>query len=335
MRTLTAGLFTLIAATAALAVAPEGYHLLKTVPIPGDGGWDYLTVDAAGRRVYVSHASKVDVLDADSGEVVGQIADTAGVHGIAVAADVGRGFTSNGRADNVTVFDLKTLKTLGTVPTGKNPDSIIYDPATKRVFAFNGRDASVTVIDAAASKVAGTIALGGQPEFAAADGAGHVFVNLEDKNEVLRLDAKELKVLDRWKIAPANTPVSMAIDAAHHRLFVGCRSKSLVVLDAETGKVVATLPIGDRVDAGAFDPETKLVFCSCGDGTVTVVRQETPDQYAVVETIKTRPQSKTMALDPKTHKLFLPGAEYKAAAGGARGRPTMVPGSFVMLMFGR
>jgi YVTN family beta-propeller protein len=334
MRTLTAGLFTLIAATATLAAAPEGYHLLKTVPISGDGGWDYVSVDTAARRVYVSHATKVDVLDADSGAVVGQIADTSGVHGIAVAADVGRGFTSNGRTNNVTVFDLKTLKPLGTVPTGKNPDSIIYDPATQRVFAFNGRDGSATVIDAATSKVAGTITLGGQPEFAAADGAGHVFVNLEDKNEVLKLDAKEMKVLDRWKIAPANTPVSMAIDAANHRLFVGCRSKSLLVLNTDTGKVIATLPIGDRVDAGAFDPETKLVFCSCGDGTVTVVRQETPDQYAVVETIKTRPQSKTMTLDPKTHKLFLPGAEYKPAAAGG-GRPAMVPGSFVVLVFGR
>jgi YVTN family beta-propeller protein len=335
MRTLTACLVTLFTAATSPAAAPEGYHLLKTVPSPGDGGWDYVSVDSAARRVYVSHASRVEVLDADSGAVVGQIADTSGVHGIAVAADVGRGFTSNGRTNNVTVFDLKSLKPLGTVPTGKNPDSIIYDPATQRVFAFNGRDGSATVIDAATSKVAGTIPLGGQPEFAAADGAGHVFVNLEDKNEVLKLDAKEMKVLDRWKIAPATAPCSMAIDAAHHRLFVGCRSKSLLVLNTEDGKVVATLPIGDRVDAGAFDPETKLIFCSCGDGTVTVVRQETPDQYAVVETIKTRPQSKTMGLDPKTHKLFLPGAEYQPAAAGGRARPTMVPGSFVVLVFGR
>ncbi len=331
-----AGLVVLFAAAAvAAADAPKGYHLIKTVPIPGDGGWDYLVVDAASRRVYVSHASRVEVLDADSGAVVGQIPDTAGVHGIAVASDLGRGFTSNGRADNVTVFDLKSLKPLGTVPTGKNPDSIIYDQATKRVFAFNGRDASATVIDAAASKVAGTIALGGQPEFAAADGVGHVFVNLEDQDEVLRLDAKEMKVLDRWKIAPATAPCSMAIDSVNHRLFVGCRSKSLVVLDAETGKVAATLPIGDRVDAGAFDPESKLVYCSCGDGTVTVIHQETPYRYAMLETIKTRPQSKTMALDPKTHKLYLPAAEYKAATGGGRGRPPMVPGSFVILVFGQ
>ncbi|HEX4592086.1 MAG TPA: hypothetical protein VH120_19285, partial [Gemmataceae bacterium] len=262
MRILTAGL-TLFAATA-FAAAPESYHLLKTVPIPGDGGWDYVSVDSAARRVYVSHASRVEVLDADSGAVVGHIADTAGVHGIAVAADLGRGFTSNGRADTVTVFDLKSLKPLGTVPAGKNPDSIIYDPATRRVFAFNGRGASATVIDAADSKVAGTIELGGQPEFAAADGAGHVFVNLEDKNEVLRLDAKAMKVLDRWALQGASAPCSMAIDAAHHRLFVGCRSKALVVLNSETGNPIASLPIGERVDAGAFDPETKLIFCSCG-----------------------------------------------------------------------
>ena len=216
------------------------------------------------------------------------------------------------------------------------PQDPNLDPLLEQAIAeIRDEDIDPAVIEAAASKVAGTIALGGQPEFAAADGAGHVFVNLEDKNEVLRLDAKEMKVLDRWRIAPATAPCSMAIDSANHRLFVGCRSKSLVVLDAGTGKMVATLPIGDRVDAGAFDLKTKLVYCSCGDGTVTVIRQEAPDQYGVVETIKTRPQSRTMALDPKTHKLYLPGAEYKAATGGGGGRPAMVPGSFVVLMFGR
>ncbi len=335
MRTFTAGLFALVVA-AAPAAAPDAYHLLKTIPVPGEGGWDYVTVDAAARRVYVSHATRVEVLDADSGALVGQVVETPGVHGIAVAADAGRGFASNGRADSVTVFDLKSLKILGTVPTGKNPDSIIYDPATRRVFAFNGRDASATVIDAADAKVAGTIPLGGQPEFAAADGAGHVFVNLEDKNEVLRLDARDLKVLDRWPIAPAKAPVSMAIDPRTHRLFVGCRSKALVVLNADTGAAVATVPIGERVDATAFDPETKLVLSSCGDGTVAVVRQESADTYSAVETVKTRPNSKTMGLDPKTHRLFIPAAEYKpAAAGTPRGRPAMVPGSFVVLVFGR
>jgi DNA-binding beta-propeller fold protein YncE len=335
MRKVTAGLLILFAGVA-FAAAPEGYHLLKTIPIPGDGGWDYVAVDAAARRVYVSHATRVEVLDADSGELKGQIADTAGVHGIAVAPEFGRGFTSNGRANTVTVFDLKTLQPQGTVATGRNPDCIIYDPATRRVFAFNGGGGSVTAIDAADSRVAGTIDLGGKPEFAAADGTGHVFVNLEDKEEVLKLDAHGLKVLERWPIAPAKAPVSLAIDAPGRRLFVGCRSKVLLVLNADNGKAVASLPIGDRVDATAYDAEAKLVFSSCGDGTVTVVRQESPDKYSVVETIKTRPGSKTMGLDPKTHRLFLPGVEYKPAAAGApRQRPAVVPGSFVLLVFGR
>jgi outer membrane protein assembly factor BamB len=335
MSKVTVGLLSLVLAGAALAAAPENYHLLKTIPVSGDGGWDYVYVDPAARRVYVSHATQVDVLDADSGEVKGKIADTAGVHGIAVAPGLGRGFTSNGRSNNVTIFDVQTLKPLGTVATGRNPDCIIYEPVTRRVFAFNGNGASATVIDAADGKVAGTIALEGKPEFAAADTRGHVFVNLEDKNEVLRLDARNLKVLDRWPIAPAKTPVSLAMDAHHNRLFVGCRSKMLVVMDADNGKVVATGPIGDRVDAGAYDPETKLVFNSCGDGTVSVFRQESPDTYSPAATIKTRPGSKTMSLDPKTHRLFLPAVEYRAAdAGKPKARPTPVPGSFAVLVFG-
>jgi DNA-binding beta-propeller fold protein YncE len=334
MRRTAVGLFAVVlAASAAAADPPAGYKLELTAPVKGDGGWDYLTVDPAGRRVYVSHATVVDVLDADTGEVRGQIPDTAGVHGIAVAADLGRGFTSNGRADTVTAFDLKTLKPLATIRTGRNPDAILYDPGTKRVFAFNGGSKSATVIDAAEAKVAGTIDLGGKPEGTAADGAGHVFVNLEDTAEVLRLDAQNLKVLDRWSVAPAKLPVSLAVDPATGRLFVGCRSKELLVLDAKTGHAVAKLPIGERVDAGAFDPETKLAFCSCGDGTVTVVRQDGPDKYEAVGQIETKPGSKTMALDPKTHRLYLPAAEFKPAAKG--GRPAMVPGTFAVLVFGR
>jgi DNA-binding beta-propeller fold protein YncE len=329
-----AGLLALfLAAGLATAETPDGYKLEKTIPVPGDGGWDYLIVDSASRRVYVSHATRVEVLDADSGELKGHIADTAGVHGIAVAADLGRGFTSNGRADTVTIFDLKSLKPLATVKTGKNPDFILFDPASKRVFAFNGGGKSATAIDAADGKVAGTIELGGKPEAAVSDGAGHVYVNSEDTAEVLKLDARDLKVLERWSVAPAKLPVSLAIDPKTDRLFVGCRSKSLVVLNTKTGKSVATLPIGDRVDAGAFDPETKMVFCSCGDGSVAVVRQESADKYTLVETIKTRPGSKTMALDPKTHKLFLPGVEYKPGAAGAR--PMAVSGSFVVMVFGK
>jgi DNA-binding beta-propeller fold protein YncE len=311
---------------------PKPYKLEKTIPVKGDGGWDYLTVDAAGRRVYVSHGTVVEVFDADSFEVKGQVADTAGVHGIAVAADLGRGFTSNGRANTVTVFDLKTLKPLGTVKTGRNPDFILFDPSSKRVFAFNGGGKSATVIDAAEGTVAGTIDLRGQPEAAVADGAGHVFVNLEDTSEVLKLDAGEMKVLERWTVAPAKLPVGLAIDATSNRLFVGCRSKSLVVLDASNGKSVATLPIGERVDAAAFDPKTNLIFCSCGDGTVSVIKQEAKDKYSEVETLKTRTGSRTMALDTNTHRLFLPAADFKAGVGG--GRPMMVPGTFEVLVFG-
>jgi YVTN family beta-propeller protein len=333
MRRHTVGLTVLLTAAAvAGAHRPDpGYKLEKTVPVPGDGGWDYVSVDDVGRRVYVSHATCVEVLDADTGEIKGQIADTAGVHGIAVAPGLGRGFTSNGKADTVSVFDLKTLQTTATVPTGKNPDGILYDPATKRVFAFNGGGASATVIDAATGKVAGTIELGGKPEGTVSDGAGNVYVNLEDKDEVLKIDADKLKVLERWAVAKA--PVSLAIDTRNGRLFVGCGSKSLVVVSTQSGKTVATVPIGAGVDAGAFDPETRLAFCSCGDGTLAVVQQESADKYTVAETIKTRVRSKTMALDPKTHRLYVPAAEFKAAEG--KGRPAMVPKTFCVLIYAK
>jgi DNA-binding beta-propeller fold protein YncE len=341
MRSLTALLLTGLAVTAAGAAEPAGYRLLKTIPVPGDGGWDYVTVDDAARRVYVSHATQVDVLDADSGEIKGKIPDTPGVHGIAVAPEAGRGFTTNGRDDTVTVFDLKTLETLDHVKTAKGPDAVLYDPDTRQVFAFCGRGHSATVIDAAKGKVTGTLDLGGQPESGVSDGAGLVFVNLEDKAELLKIDARNLKVLERWPLAPGRTPTGLALDRRNHRLFVGCRGGGTgraglqVVVNADTGKVITTLPIGEGVDACAFDPETGLAFSSCRDGTVTVVRQENPEDYKVVETIKTRQGSKTMALDPKTHRLFLPGAEFKAAGDNPRGRPSPVPGSFVVMVFGK
>jgi DNA-binding beta-propeller fold protein YncE len=336
MRTLTAFLLAAAAVAAAGAAEPAGYRLLKTIPVPGDGSWDYVTVDDAARRVYVSHATQVDVLDADSGEIKGKIPDTQGVHGIAVAADLGRGFTSNGRDDSVTVFDLKTLETLDKVKTGKGPDAILYDPATHQVFAMCGRGGSATVIDAAKGKVAGTIDLGGQPESGVSDGAGLVFVNLEDRAELLKIDARNLKVLERWPLAPGKTPTGLALDRRNHRLFVGCRSKHQVVVNADTGKVVTTLPIGDGVDACAFDPETGLVFSSCRDGTVTVIHQENADEYKVVDTVKTRPGSKTMALDPKTHRLFLPGAEFMPLLkDNPRARSSIIPGTFVVLVFGQ
>jgi DNA-binding beta-propeller fold protein YncE len=292
-----------------VSASDAGYRLIKKVPIPGQGGWDYLTVDEGNRRLYVSHGTQVEVLDVDSLEIVGKIPNTPGVHGIAIAPESGRGFVSNGQASTVTIFDLKTLRTFGEVPTGKKPDAIIYDPATARVFAFNGASSSATVIEAADGKVAGTIDLGGGPEFAAADGTGYVFNNLEDESQVLKINSRTLKVEQRWLTAPCASPSSMTIDRASHRVFVGCRSRVMAVLDTDSGKVITTLPIGDHVDAGAFDPETKLVFNSNGDGTLTVIHQDSPDTYSVVENVKTAPRAKTMALDPKTHRVFLPTAE--------------------------
>jgi len=286
-----------------------GYAITKKIAIPGQGGWDYLTVDEGARRLYVSHGTQVEVLDLDSKSVVGTIPNTAGVHGIAVAPELGRGFTSNGQASTVTIFDLKTLKKIGDAPTGKKPDAIIYDPATSQVFAFNGDSDSATVISATDGNVAGTIALGGGPEFAAADGKGYVYNNLEDKSEVLKIDARKRTVEQRWPVAPCEAPSSMAMDRANHRLFIGCRSRIMAVIDSESGKVVATLPIGDHVDATAFDEDSRLIFFSNGEGTISVIHQDSPDKYSAVETVKTLPRAKTMALDPKTHQLFLSTAE--------------------------
>ena len=294
---------------ASSVLAADGYKIIKKISIPGQGGWDYLTVDEANRRLYVSHGTQVEVLDVDSGEVVGKVAPTPGVHGIAIANDVGRGFVSNGQSDSVTIFDLKTLKSLSEVPAGKKPDGIIFDPATSRVFAFNGGSNSATAIDAASGKVAGTINLGGGPEFAAADGNGFVYDNLEDESQVVKIDSRNLKVVDRWPTAPCSSPSSMAIDREHRRLFVGCRSKVMAVFNLDTGKVITTLPIGDHVDASAFDPATSLILNSNGEGTISIFHEDSPDQYSAVETVKTLPRAKTMALDPKTHRLFLSTAE--------------------------
>jgi YVTN family beta-propeller protein len=285
------------------------FAITKKISIPGQGSWDYLSVDEAARRLYVSHGTQVEVIDVDSGNIVGTIPNTLGVHGIAIAPELGRGFVSNGQSSTVTIFDLKTLKPIADVPTGKKPDAIIFDPATSRVFAFNGASNSATAIDAASGKVAGTVDLGGGPEYATADGNGFVYNNLEDESLVLKIDSRKLTVDQRWPTAPCASPSSMAIDRANRRLFIGCRSKVMAVMNADTGQVITTLPIGDHVDATAFDPATKLIFNSNGDGTITVIRQEGPDQYSVAETVKTLPKAKTMALDPKTHRLFLSTAE--------------------------
>ncbi len=291
------------------AQAAESYHVTKKIPIAGQGSWDYLAVDEGARRLYVSHGTQVEVLDVDSGAIVGKIENTPGVHGIAIAPELGRGFVSNGQSSTVTIFDLKTLKTIAEVPVGKKPDAIIYDPATSRVFAFNGDSNSATAIQAADGKVAGTVDLSGGPEFAVADGSGYVYDNVEDASLVLKINSRTLKVEQRWPTAPCASPSSIAMDRPNRRLFIGCRNKVMAVMNADTGRVITTLPIGDHVDATAFDSDSRLAFNSNGDGTITVIHQDSPDKYSVVENVETLPKAKTMALDPKTHRLFLSTAE--------------------------
>jgi DNA-binding beta-propeller fold protein YncE len=294
---------------AASEASTSGYRIIQKIPIPGPGRGDYLAVDEAARRLYVSHGNQVEVLDTDSKKVIGLIPNTPGSHGIAIAPELDRGFVTDGQSGTVTVFSAKALKPLGDVKAGTKPDAVVYEPATSRVFAFNGGDGTATVILAADSKSLGTIALGGTPEFAVADGQGHVFVNIEDKNLVLGINARTLAIEQRWPTAPCTAPSSMAIDRLNRRLFIGCRSRVMVVLDADSGKVVATVPIGDHVDATAYDAASKLVFNSNGEGSITVVRQESPDRYSVIDTVKTVSGAKTMALDPKTHQLFLSAVE--------------------------
>jgi DNA-binding beta-propeller fold protein YncE len=332
-----------VAATVAAAVVANPrpaakdsgkYKVTGTIPIPGEDFWDYVTVDSAARRVYVSHGTHVVILDADKESIVGDIPDTQGVHGIAIAADLGRGFTSNGRANTATIFDLKTAKTIGTVNTGTNPDAIIYDPATKRVFTMNGRSQDTTAINAADGTVAGTLALGGKPEFAVADGKGTIYVNIEDKSELVHFDAKSLTILHRWPMAPCEEPSGLAADLKSHRLFAGCSNKLMAVINADNGKVVATVPIGSGVDANGFDPETNFAFASTGDGNLTVAHEDSPDKYTVVDNVATKRSARTMGLDLKTHKVFLPAAEFDPPPPGER-RGKMKAGSFVVVVVSR
>jgi DNA-binding beta-propeller fold protein YncE len=319
--------------------AAPGYHLLKKIEVGGEGGWDYLSVDSAGRRLYVSRSTRVMVFDVDTGKSVGEIPDTPGVHGIAIADDLGRGFTSNGRDGSVTIFELKTLKPISKVKVGTNPDCILYDPATHRVFAFNRGSSDASAIDAKTGEVVGLIPLGGHPEFATADGKGMVFVNLDNKSEVVAIDSRKLVATAHWPVAPGEDPSGMAIDRKHNRLFSVCGNKKMTVMDAGSGKVVADLAIGAGTDAAAFDPETNLAFSSNGEGTLTVVHQDSADKYTVVENVPTQRGARTMALDPKTHNIFLATAQYgpppAATTEQPRPRPPMVPNSFVILVFGK
>jgi DNA-binding beta-propeller fold protein YncE len=319
---------------AAPAPGPSGYHVIKTVSVPGDEGWDYLLVDADARRVYISHAMHVVVMNADTYAIEGDIPNTPGVHGIALAPDINRGFISSGRADSATIFDLKTLKTLGTVKTDANPDAILYDSVSKRVFTFNGRGKNATAINAADGTVVGTLALNGKPEFAVADGKGSIFVNSEDTSELIQIDAQKITETHRWPLAPCKSPSGLSMDVKNRRLFAVCDDKVSVVVNADTGKVVATLAIGDGPDASGFDPATNDFFASCGEGVLTVIHEDSPDKYSVVENVPTKRTARTMGLDLKTHNIFLPAAEFDPPAPGER-RGKMKPGSFVIVVVGK
>lgn len=321
---------------AALPLEAQNYSVKSSIPIPGEGGWDYLLADADSRRLYVSHGSEVVVLDLDSKTITGKITGTNGVHGVALATNLGKGYISAGRDNTAVVFDLKTLKTLGTVKTGTNPDGILYEASTKRVFTFNGRSNDATVIDATNDTAVATVPMGGKPEFPATDDKGNVWVNIETKGEILHFKADNPSKAEHWSIKPCEEPSGLAFDAEGRRLFSVC-DKVMAVTNADTGKVVATVVIGDGPDAAGWDPAKKLAFSSNGqDGTLSVIKQDTPDKYHVAQTVTTEKSARTMALDTKTHTIYLPFAKFEPppapVAGQPRQWPKMVPGTFKVLV---
>src|SRR6266480_214464 len=321
------------------AAANQPYQFLTEIPIGGEGGWDILTIDSAASRLYLSHATKVVVVDLITDTVAGEIADTPGVHGFVAVPEVQRGFSSNGKEAKSSVVDLITLKTISKIDTGQSPDAIVYEPRHREVYVFNHTGNSVTVIDAKSAAVSATILLGGSPEFAAVDEkAGRIYCNIEDKSEVAVIDSTKHEVVARWPIAPGEEPSGIALDAAHHRLFGTCHNKMMVMVDTETGKVVANVPIGGGVDGCAFDDASQLAFASCGDGTTTIAKEETPQKLTVVQTLKTERGARTMALDPKTHRIYLPTAQFQPAPspspGASPSRPTIVPNTLKLLVYG-
>ena len=329
----------LIAFWEATVVAQEPYKFLTEIPIGGEGGWDILTIDSAASRLYLSHATKIVVVDLNKNTVAGEIADTPGVHAFVAVAELQRGFSSNGKESKSSVVDLKTLKTVSKIDTGESPDALIYEPLRAEVYVFNHKGNSVTVLDAKQAKVVATIPLGGGPEFAVADKtARRVYCNIEDKSEVAVIDIAKHEVVAHWPLAPGEEPTGIALDAAHHRLFAACHNKLMAMLDTETGKVIATVPIGAGVDGCAFDDSTQFVFASCGEGTTTIAKEETPDKLTVGQTLKTERGARTMALDPKTHRIYLPTAQFQPppspAPGQSPARPTIVPNTLKLLVYG-
>ncbi len=328
-------LFALLSLAIAFS-AVAAWSVTRHIAIGGTGGWDYVAIDSASRRAYVSHGDRVEVVDIDAGKVVGLIPDTLGVHGIAIDHEGGRGFISSGRLSVMSIFNLKTLERINDVKTtGDNPDAIMFEPSTKHVFTFNGRGKNASVFDTH-GKVVATIALGGKPEFGVSDGHGRVFVNIEDTSELAVINAKTNVVSERWKLAPCESPSGLAIDRKHHRLFTVCENEIMAVVDATNGKIVATVPTGKGTDAAAFDDEKQLAFASNGQsGTLTVIHEASPDKYDVVENVATQRSARTMALDTKSHHIFLPAAKFGEAPAATekypRPRAPVVPGSFELL----
>ncbi len=319
----------------------SGYKILDKVKLGGEGGWDYLNADPVTGMLFISRGTHVQVMDMEKKIVVADIPNTNGVHGIALAHEFGKGYISDGRDTSVTVFDLKTFKTLKVIKIdGLNPDAIIYDEVSKRVFTFNGKSSNSTAIDASTDSVVGTVPLDGKPEFAQPDGSGNIYVNIEDKSTIMGFDARTLKLLKTWSIAPGEEASGLAIDREHHLLFSVASNRKMIISDYVAGKVVADVPIGEGPDAAGFDPETQYAFSSNGrDGTLTVIHEDSSNGFRVVDNVKTQPSARTMSLDSKTHRIYLSAAEFGTAPeptkDNPRPRPPMIPGTFTILILGR
>jgi YVTN family beta-propeller protein len=309
--------------------AAPAYKVTDKFALGGEGGWDYLTFDSANKRLYIARNNRVMVVDAEKGKLVGEVPETQGIHGVALVPDINKGFTSNGGDSSVTVFDLKTLKETGRIKVGKKPDALVYDPASGRVFTMNAGDNTASAIDVKTEKVAGTVDLGGKPEAVVSDEKGHIFANIENKNEIVDIDADKLKVVHRWSVAPGTEPAGLAIDRAKRRLFTTCHNEKMIVLDADSGKLLGTPTIGKGTDACVFDADAGLAFSSNGgDGTLTIVKDDGNGKFEVVDNVKTQPGARTMALDQKTHKIYLATAKLKPGEG----RRAFEPDSFVVLV---
>lgn len=314
------------------AFAQKQFKVTEHVKLGGEGGWDYLVYDKDGERVFITRGSHVMVVDAKSLKLIADIPDLSGIHGVALAPEFNRGFISNGGDNTVTVFDLKTLKKLDSVKVGERPDAILYEPFSKHVFTFNARSKDSTVVDAATGKIVATVALGGKPEFPASDGKGKLYVNIEDKSQIAQVDVTQNKVLNTWSIAPCQEPSALAFDVEHHRLFAGCDNKMMAVVNSDSGKVITTVPIGEGVDAGRFNPKTQQIFMSCGEGVLTVTHEDSPDQYTVQQTLPTARGARTMALDQDNDVVYLVTAQREDKPVPAGQRPAMVPGSFELIV---